>query len=109
MDIKKYQFEDSNVRVFEQDGELSFVAKDVVEAIGAVWNGTKASLNVPTEWKWVNSVLTPSGMRRMACLSEQGLCFFLNRSGKILSIPFQVWLSGELLPKFGKKGGCNAR
>jgi phage antirepressor YoqD-like protein len=41
----------------------------------------------------------------MACLSEQGLYYFLARSDKEAAIPFQKWIAGEVLPSIRKTGG----
>jgi len=73
-----------------QDGEPWFVAKDVAEALGIAWNGTKNIQHVPDDWRGVESVSTPRGNQAMAVLSGQGLYFFLGRSDKTkaLTPPF---------------------
>ena len=41
----------------------------------------------------------------MVVLIEQGLYFFLGRSDKPKALPFQKWLTGEVLPAIRKTGG----
>jgi len=100
-----FQFEEGRVvRTLERDGELWFVAKDVAEALGYTWNGTQRIEHVPEEWRGVTSVVTPSGRQEMAVISEQGLYFFLGRSGKDTALPFQKWIAGDVVPSIRKKG-----
>lgn len=47
----------------------------------------------------------PSGTQEMACLTEEGLYFFLNRSDKPAALPFQMWLAGEVIPAIRRTGG----
>jgi len=92
------------VRMYQKDGDPWFVAKDVAEALGYTWNGTQRIEHVPQEWRGVTSVVTPSGTQEMACLSEQGLYFFLARSDKPAALPFQKWIAGEVIPAIRKHG-----
>ena len=93
------------VRTTTYNGEIAFVAKDVVERLGIEWKGASGSLpHVPPEWKGVTSVQTPSGTQEMVVFTEQGLYFFLARSDKPLALPFQKWIAGEVLPSIRKTG-----
>ncbi|MGO9017761.1 MAG: Bro-N domain-containing protein [Syntrophobacteraceae bacterium] len=87
-----------------QNGEPWFVAKDVVAAMGKMWND-RAISHVPAEWKGMRSVLTPGGKQDVVTLSEPGLYFYVNRSDSAIAIPFQKWVSGEVLPQIRKTGG----
>ena len=57
--------------------------------------------HVPHEWKRATSVVAPHGTRRVLALTEAGLNFFLSRSDKECARPLQMWIDGEVLPKFG--------
>lgn len=85
-------------------GEPWFVAKDVAEDLGYVWNGTSRIEHVPDMWRGVTSVVTPSGTQQMAVLSEQGLYFFLGRSDKPGALPMQIWVAGDVIPSIRKTG-----
>jgi anti-repressor protein len=102
--VQVFGFEGNEVRVVVRDGEPWWVAKDVAEALGYVWNGTARIFHVPEEWRGVTSVVTPWGEQEMAVLSEQGLYFFLGRSDKLLALPFQKWLAGSVVPSIRKHG-----
>jgi prophage antirepressor-like protein len=86
------------------------VAKDVAAALGypastIVTSTSKLLQHVPEEWKGKKPILTPGGTQEMWCLSEQGLCFFLNRSDKPGALPLQKWVAGKVLPRIRKTGG----
>jgi prophage antirepressor-like protein len=103
-DLQIFGFEGREVRVIVEKGEPWFVAKDVAEVLGYVWNGKACIAHVPEEWRGVRSVLTPSGIQEMNCLSEQGLYFFLGRSDKSNALPFQKLVAGTILPTIRKTG-----
>jgi prophage antirepressor-like protein len=104
--VVPYFFDKTEVRtVTGADGEPCFVAKDVAEALDYTWKGVAGTIShIPEEWRGVCSVQTPSGQQNMAMLSEQGLYFFLGRSDKPKTLPFQKWLAGEVLPSIRKTG-----
>lgn len=104
-DLREFGFEGKAVRVVMVNDEPWWVAKDVAEALGCVWNGAGRIEHVPVEWKGVTSVVTPGGMQEMAILSEQGLYFFLGRSDKVMALPFQKWIAGKVVPSIRKTGG----
>lgn len=103
--LNVFTFGPTPVRVvFSQSGDPLWVAKDVAEALGYVWNGTSRIEHVPAEWRGVTSVVTPSGAQDMAVLSEQGLYYFLARSDKPAALPFQKWVAGDVLPSIRRTG-----
>jgi prophage antirepressor-like protein len=92
------------IRTVIKDGEPWFVAKDIAERLGYVWNGIQRISHIPEEWRGVTSVVTPFGNQEMSVISEQGLYFFLNRSDKPSALPFQKWIAGEIIPSIRKHG-----
>lgn len=102
--ITPFHFGNQSVRATNVDGETWFVAKDVVEAVDAVWKGTQGIQHVPEEWRGVTSVVTPSGTQEMAILSEHGVYFYLARSDKPKALPIQMWIAGEVIPSIRKTG-----
>lgn len=105
-ELQQFKFSDTEIRVVRgEDGEPRFVAKDIVEGIGATWTGAGACIShIPDEWKGVLSVHTPKCSQNMVCLTEQGVYFYLARSDKPKALPFQKWLAGEVLPSIRKHG-----
>lgn len=103
--VVPFSFKGNPVRVIDMRGQSWFVAKDLAEALGYVWSGTKTLAHVPEEWRGVGSVPTPSGAQDMALLSEPGVYFFLGRSDKPAALPMQKWVAGEVLPSIRRDGG----
>jgi prophage antirepressor-like protein len=97
-------FEGREVRTILKEGEPWWVAKDVTEALGYEGKDGHRFDHVPEEWKGVGTVPTPGGNQNMACISEQGLYFFLGRSDKAAALPFQKWIAGEVIPAIRKTG-----
>jgi anti-repressor protein len=102
--LQVFEFEDRKVRVIEKSGEVRFVAKDIVEGVGAVWKASDSTRHIPEDWKGVHSVWTPGGMQEMQTLSEQGVYFYLARSDMPAALPFQRKIAGEILPSIRKYG-----
>ena len=92
-----------SVRVVMKEGEPWFVARDVAEALGYTWSGSRFS-HVPEEWKGMTSVVTPGGEQEMLVISEPGLYFFLGRSDKPAALPYQKWIAGDVVPTIRKTG-----
>jgi anti-repressor protein len=103
---KAFEFEGNQVRIEVIEGEPWFVAKDVAEVLEYSPNSDINSLmsKVPDQWRCPKPFGTSAGIREMLCLSEQGLYFFLARSDKPRALPFQMWISGEVLPSIRKTG-----
>ena len=104
MSLVPFDFEKHQIRVINEDGELRFVARDVVIALGYTRFDSNLIQHVPDEWKGANQIRTPGGTQNLLTLTEQGLYFFVARSDKPKALPFQKWLSGEVLPTIRKAG-----
>jgi prophage antirepressor-like protein len=102
------EFEENSVRTLVENGEFWFVAKDIAIALEYPKSSIKQIKNllknIPEEWKGLRQIKTLGGMQNLAVVSEQGLYFFVNRSDKPKAIPFQKWISGEVLPSIRKTG-----
>ena len=96
------------IRTISENGNIWFVAKDVVQALEYSDNSTKQMNNlcgfVPEEWKGHKRIMTPGGEQEMLCLTEQGLYFFLGRSDKAKAIPYQKWIAGDVVPNIRATG-----
>lgn len=101
-ELQVFSFEERETRVTMVKGEPWIVAKDVADALGyseASMTNMKQMLSaVPDEWKGRKRITTPGGEQEMLCLSEQGLYFFLGRSDKPKALPYQRWITGEVVP-----------
>ena len=104
--LSQFDFQTNAVRTIAENGEIWFVAKDVLTALdySESSNPAKVTQNIPEEWKGVKLIHTLGGKQKLLMISEQGLYFFLGRSDKPKALPFQKWLAGEVLPAIRKTG-----
>ena len=105
--IRVYSNAEYSVRTTEdEDGTVWFVAKDIAQALeySEESNPTRLLGNVPEIWKGVKRIHTPGGAQNMLCLTEQGVYFFLGRSGKPKALPYQIWIAGEVVPSIHATG-----
>ncbi|MDR1398119.1 MAG: hypothetical protein LBJ14_10375 [Desulfarculales bacterium] len=93
-----------HIRTVNVNGRIGVVAKDIATAIDVRWNGIISIKHVPDEWRGVIYDRTPFGTQHIYILFEEGLYFFLARSNKPKAMPFQKWLTGEVLPSIRKTG-----
>lgn len=105
-ELQIFKYENSEARTTTHNGEIAFVAKDVLERLGyELQRGAGSYIaHVPEEWRGVHPMSTPSGVQEMAILTEQGLYFFLARSDKPGALPFQKWIASEVIPSIRKHG-----
>lgn len=94
------------VRVINEDGETWVVAEDVLRALGYSEKSRPARVcaAVPDDWRGVKVCHTPGGDQKLLCLKEFGLYFFLGRVNKDRALPFQRWVSGEVIPSIRRTG-----
>ncbi len=99
-----------SIRTVQIDGEIWFVAKDILIALGYAENSNPAKVMqaIPDEWKGVKQIHTPGGVQKVLILKEQGLYFFLGRSDKPKALPFQKWVAGDVIVSIRKTGSYGA-
>jgi prophage antirepressor-like protein len=107
-EILTKDFEQTEIRSIIENGDIWFVAKDLAIALeypkSSIDTINKLIKKVPEEWRGRKPIPTLGGIQNLAVVSEQGLYFFVNRSDKPKAIPFQKWVSGEVLPSIRKTG-----
>ncbi len=86
-----------NVRTAGTLEEPLFLAKDVVEGVGAAWKGEQTIAHVPTDFRVTSDVTHPKqGVVKAWYLNELGLYFYLNRSDSPLALPWQIKVAETL-------------
>jgi prophage antirepressor-like protein len=90
-----------------EDGGPVFVAKDLVEAVGAEWKTGKGGSieHIPEDFKGAYRIGTLGGAQLVTCLTEAGMNMYLFRSDKPAAIPWQRHLAEDVLPTI-RKTGC---
>ena len=100
-----------SIRTINENGNIWFVAKDVMTALEYSDTSTPAQImqSVPEMWKGIKQIDSSSvngvvQTRDVLCLTEQGLYFFLGRSDKPKAIPYQIWIAGDVVPSIRATG-----
>lgn len=101
--IETINFNGGSIRMLTGGNETVFVARDLVEAVGATWCST-AIAHIPDDFKGVRSTLTPGGTQSVTCLTEAGMNMYLFRSDKLAALPWQRHLAEVVLPSIRKTG-----
>ena len=90
-------------------GEHQFCCADIARPLGYTsTNITSIFAHVPEEWKGSNPIATPGGPQFMLTVNLNGLLFFLGRSDKPGALPYQMKVSGEIMPSIIKTGRYEA-
>ena len=92
-----------NVRIFLQDNEPWFVAKDVCDCLD-LSNSRKALSRLEDDEKGVTLSDTPGGKQEMATVNEYGLYSLVMSSRKPEAKEFKRWVTHEVLPSIRKYG-----
>lgn len=99
-----FRFENTEVRVVEQDGQPWFVGKDVAKILGYK-NPQKAIRDhVDKEDRTVNESFTVNGTQPIL-VNESGLYALILSSKMPNARQFKHWVTSEVLPSIRKHGG----
>lgn len=107
--LQVFDFEGSNVRTVNIDGNPYFVGKDVATILG--YKNTKDALlkHVDDEDKLGSQIATSGQNREMKVINESGL-YSLVLSSKLPSAKkFKRWVTSEVLPAIRKTGAYQAK
>lgn len=91
------------VRAFEKDGNLWFVAKDICDILGTKTKDIPKVLNN----KGIDSIdiLTNGGNQKMTCVIESSLYKLIFKSRKPFAEEFQDWICESVIPALRQDGG----
>lgn len=105
-----FQFDDMNVRAFERDGQIWFVAADVCVAL-ELDNVTKALLRLDEDEQTLTSIQGihgGAGNPSVNIINESGLYSLVLGSRKASAKRFKKWVTAEVLPAIRKTGRYEA-
>lgn len=102
-EIQPFNFNGLQLRALLLDGEPWFVAADVANFLGYRMASDMTRSLTETQ-KGTHSVRTPGGGQDLAIISEPGLYSAIMRSRKIEALPFQNWVTTDVLPTIRKTG-----
>lgn len=103
-EIQIFNFNGSETRVIERDGQPWWVAKDICDVLG-LGNTTEALRGLDEDE--LSSELMKSGGqgREMSIVNEPGLYSLILRSRKPEAKSFKRWITHEVLPAIRRHGG----
>lgn len=102
-ELQVFNFEQNQVRVIEQNGELWFVGKDVAEIL-EFRDAFNAIRLLDDDEKDTLKVSTVGGEQSMTIISESGLYALVLRSNKPEAKRFSKWVRSEVFPSIRKHG-----
>lgn len=108
-EIKVWNYESSEVRTIEKDGEPWFVGKDICDVLGYT-NASKALYDhVDSEDKLNNESLSSLGQRGGWLINESGLYSLILSSKLPDAKKFKRWVTSEVLPSIRKTGSYHSQ
>mgnify|MGYP002626020592 CR=1 FL=1 len=102
-EITTLNYEGSNVRMIEKDGEPWWVLKDVC-AVLELSSPHKVAARLDDDEKGRSLIPTLGGEQEATIISESGLYAVILRSDKPQAKPFRKWVTSEVLPSIRRTG-----
>ena len=103
-ELQVFNFEQSQVRIIEQNGEPWFVGRDVAEILGYANPQKAIREHVDEEDKGVNEMDTPGGIQQLVIINESGLYSLILSSKLPTAKQFKRWITFEVIPSIRKHG-----
>ncbi|MGH8027222.1 MAG: phage antirepressor KilAC domain-containing protein [Pseudoxanthomonas sp.] len=104
MSLLPFAFDDSTVRVVEQDGQAYFVGRDVTEILG--YANSRDAMDKHCRGVAKRYPLqTAGGLQELRILSEADVLRLVVRSKLPAAERFERWVFDEVLPQIGRTGG----
>lgn len=102
-EIQIFNYNSSEVRTIQKDGEPWFVLKDVCQVLD-LGSPHKVAERLDPDEKGRNLIPTPGGDQEMTIINESGLYNVILRSDKPEAKPFRKWVTSEVLPTIRRHG-----
>lgn len=101
--LTPFHYGDEQVRTYEEDGEIWFIAADVARVLG-YRDAEKMTRNLHAYEVGTHIVGTRAGSRSMSVINLGGLFHALNAARVEAAEPFQRWVNHEVLPSIYRTG-----
>jgi prophage antirepressor-like protein len=98
-----FEFNTTQVRTIDREGEVWFVASDIACAL-EYRDAHNMVRNLDDDEKGTQNVSTPSGNQDLLVINESGLYHAILKSRKPQARPFRKWVTSEVLPAIRKTG-----
>ena len=107
-EITSWNYESSEVRTVQVNGEPWFVLADVCKVL-EIKNSRDAAAKLDGDEKGVALTDTLGGKQQMTIINESGLYAVVLRSDKPQAKPFRKWVTSEVLPSIRKHGSYSVQ
>lgn len=104
-ELQTFDYNGSQVRTVEKDGEAWWVLSDVCVALG-ISNVSQAASRLDEDER---SMFNIGRQGKVNVINESGLYNVILRSDKPQAKPFRKWVTSEVLPTIRKTGQYNAK
>lgn len=101
--LTPFHYGDEQVRTYEEDGEIWFIATDVARVLG-YRDAEKMTRNLHAYEVGTHIVGTRAGSRSMSVINLGGLFHALNAARVEAAEPFQRWVNHKVLPSIYRTG-----
>lgn len=102
--LQTWNYESSEIRTVEKDGEPWFVGKDVADILGYSDTAQAVRKHIDDEDKGVVEMTTPGGKQPVTVINESGLYSLILSSKLPNAKKFKRWVTSEVLPTIRKHG-----
>lgn len=107
-EIQVWNYESSEIRTVQINGEPWFVLSDVCKVL-ELSSPHKVAERLDGDEKGRNQIPTLGGVQEMAVVNESGLYAVILRSDKPQAKPFRKWVTSEVLPSIRKHGSYSVQ
>ena len=107
-EIQVWNYESSEIRTVQVNGEPWFVLADVCKVL-ELSSPHKVAERLDGDEKGRNQIPTLGGVQEMAVVNESGLYTVILRSDKPQAKPFRKWVTSEVLPSIRKHGSYSVQ
>lgn len=101
--LTPFHYGDEQVRTYEEDGEIWFIATDVARVLG-YRDAEKMTRNLEEDEVGTHIVGTRAGSRSVSTISLAGLFHVLNTARVEAVRPFKRWVNHKVLPSIYRTG-----
>lgn len=101
--LTPFHYGDEQVRTYEEDDEIWFIATDVARVLG-YGDATHMTRGLDPDEVRLHIVETRAGSRSVSTISLAGLFHVLNTARVEAALPFKRWVNHEVLPSIYRTG-----
>ena len=104
--LTPFHYGDEQVRTYEEDGQIWFIATDVARILG-YRDAEKMTRSLEADEKGTHIVGTLGGAQTLSTITEAGLYHATLVARVEAAKPFRRWVTHEVLPSIRKTGSYN--